>query len=339
MYDYHNNLTAGARGVVAVVGLAVRPQAGLVLPGGPRRRHDRGDLRRRQPRDLVAGHAGDGVRRLAGVRPAEPRPRPDRDRVRLPVGRLGPDRPGGVPVPLLHEPAVPDPRPRLLPRRAVARRVAADVALRTVAAGVAILGPGDPLAPRPARCAASSAWTGRSRTPQACPPIIPEFVAHRPDAAIAVVVGVSCCVVVRLFIDSGRDGATCPDGSASAAALLPARPRSPAGRSSGSLVAIRRSCRRRARSSTTARSRSSRVALIVALPRSRSLAVFVATARDARRFVVGVVVGGGRLVRRRLPELLAPCRCRPSIANVYQGVLPTYLYPFQFPVNNRSRAS
>ena len=33
-----------ARGVVAVVGLAVRPQARVVLPGGLRRIHDRGDL-------------------------------------------------------------------------------------------------------------------------------------------------------------------------------------------------------------------------------------------------------------------------------------------------------
>ena len=40
----------GARRLVAVVGLAVRPQAGLVLPGGLRRQHHRRDLRRRQPR-------------------------------------------------------------------------------------------------------------------------------------------------------------------------------------------------------------------------------------------------------------------------------------------------
>ena len=37
MYDYHNNLRATHAGGVAVVGLAARPQAGLVLPGGLRR--------------------------------------------------------------------------------------------------------------------------------------------------------------------------------------------------------------------------------------------------------------------------------------------------------------
>ena len=34
MYDYHNGLTVAAPGVVAVVGVAVRPQARVVLPGG-----------------------------------------------------------------------------------------------------------------------------------------------------------------------------------------------------------------------------------------------------------------------------------------------------------------
>ena len=49
---------ARARRVVALVGLAVRPQAGLVLPGLLRRQHGGVDLRRRQPRDLVAGDPG-----------------------------------------------------------------------------------------------------------------------------------------------------------------------------------------------------------------------------------------------------------------------------------------
>ena len=43
-----------APGVVAVVGVAVRPQAGVVLPGLVRGRDDGGHLRRRQPRHLVA---------------------------------------------------------------------------------------------------------------------------------------------------------------------------------------------------------------------------------------------------------------------------------------------
>ena len=114
----------GAPGLVAVVGLAVRPQARVVLRGGLRRRHLRLDLRRRQPRGLVAGRAGAGVRRLAGVPAPERGAGPDRDRVRVPVDLLGAHRPRRVPVPLLHGAAVRVPGPRLLPRRAVARDVA-----------------------------------------------------------------------------------------------------------------------------------------------------------------------------------------------------------------------
>ena len=78
------------RGVVAVVGLAARPEAGLVLPGGPGRWDDRGDLRRRQPRRLVVRDPGARLRRVAGVHPAQPGPRPDHHRVRVPVGVVGP---------------------------------------------------------------------------------------------------------------------------------------------------------------------------------------------------------------------------------------------------------
>ena len=79
-----------ARRVVAVVGVAVRPQAGLVLPGGLRRQHDRRDLRRRQPRHLVARPAGARLRGVAGVRAAEPAARADHDRLRRASGCPGP---------------------------------------------------------------------------------------------------------------------------------------------------------------------------------------------------------------------------------------------------------
>jgi Gpi18-like mannosyltransferase len=62
------------------------------------------------------------------------------------------------------------------------------------------------------------------------------------------------------------------------------------------------------------------------------LAVFVATARDARRFVVGIVtaaVGWFLLVYPNFSALPLPT----VVANAYQGVLPTYPYPFQFPSN------
>jgi cytochrome bd-type quinol oxidase subunit 2 len=62
------------------------------------------------------------------------------------------------------------------------------------------------------------------------------------------------------------------------------------------------------------------------------LAVFVATARDARRFVVGLVVaavGWFLVVYPNFSALPLPT----VVANAYQGLLPTYPYPFQFPSN------
>ncbi|MFL5775277.1 MAG: phospholipid carrier-dependent glycosyltransferase [Chloroflexota bacterium] len=62
------------------------------------------------------------------------------------------------------------------------------------------------------------------------------------------------------------------------------------------------------------------------------LAVFVLTARDARRFVVGMVsaaVGWFLVVYPNFAALPLPT----VIANAYQGILPTYPYPFQFPSN------
>jgi hypothetical protein len=62
------------------------------------------------------------------------------------------------------------------------------------------------------------------------------------------------------------------------------------------------------------------------------LAAFVATSRDARRFVVGMVtaaIGWFLIVYPNFAALPLPT----VIANAYQGVLPTYPYPFQFPSN------
>jgi hypothetical protein len=77
------------------------------------------------------------------------------------------------------------------------------------------------------------------------------------------------------------------------------------------------------------------VALILSIP-AVLIALFVATARDARRFVIGglvAVVGWFVVVYQNISALPLPT----AIANVYQGVLPTYLYAFQFPVNTTAR--
>ncbi len=75
------------------------------------------------------------------------------------------------------------------------------------------------------------------------------------------------------------------------------------------------------------------IALLLGLLLGVPLAVFVLTARDARRFVVGVVVAIIAWFMIEYPNFSA-LPLPTAIANVYQGVLPTYLYAFQFPVNN-----
>ena len=76
---------------------------------------------------------------------------------------------------------------------------------------------------------------------------------------------------------------------------------------------------------------SIRVPLLLA-----ALAVIVATARDARRFVAGVlaaVVAEFVVFYPNLSALPLPA----AFATSYQGVLPTYVYPFQFPVSTVDR--
>ena len=80
MYHYHNNLTAAHAACSPWWAWPLDLKPVWFYQGGFA--GDRGrDLRRRQHRHLVAGHPGDGIRRLAGVPPPEPRPRPRPDRL------------------------------------------------------------------------------------------------------------------------------------------------------------------------------------------------------------------------------------------------------------------
>jgi hypothetical protein len=58
----------------------------------------------------------------------------------------------------------------------------------------------------------------------------------------------------------------------------------------------------------------------------------VATARDTRRFVAGVVLACLAWFVIWYPNL-SGLPLPSTIVNAYQGLLPTYLYAFQFPVN------
>jgi hypothetical protein len=77
------------------------------------------------------------------------------------------------------------------------------------------------------------------------------------------------------------------------------------------------------------------IAFIIGLPLAY-LAATVLAARDARRFVIGLlsaVVAWFAVVYPNISALPLPS----VVVNAYQGLLPTYLYAFQFPVSTADR--
>ena len=78
------------------------------------------------------------------------------------------------------------------------------------------------------------------------------------------------------------------------------------------------------------------IALIAAIP--LALVGFqVVTARDARRFAAGFVLAAGIWFVVLYPNIAA-LPLPSALVNAYQGILPTYLYAFQFSVNTLDRS-
>ena len=78
------------------------------------------------------------------------------------------------------------------------------------------------------------------------------------------------------------------------------------------------------------------IAVVVLLALS-PVAAYVATARDSRRFVLGALGAMAIWFVLWYPNI-AGLPLPVALHNAYQGFLPTYLYPFQFAVNNADRA-
>ncbi|MEI7744244.1 MAG: phospholipid carrier-dependent glycosyltransferase, partial [Chloroflexota bacterium] len=78
------------------------------------------------------------------------------------------------------------------------------------------------------------------------------------------------------------------------------------------------------------------IALVVAVPLG-IVAIQVVTARDARRWVAGYVASAALWFVVLYPNISA-LPMPSTIVNVYQGILPTYLYAFQFGVNTVDRS-
>ena len=78
------------------------------------------------------------------------------------------------------------------------------------------------------------------------------------------------------------------------------------------------------------------IALLVAIPLAL-VGLQVITARDSRRFVVGFVLAAGVWFVILYPNIAA-LPLPSTLVNAYQGILPTYLYAFQFSVNTLDRS-
>jgi hypothetical protein len=162
---------------------------------------------------------------------------------------------------------------------------------------------------------------------QACPPLIPQFVLTAQTLGLAVVICIAVIVFLRQLsaLDDGDPGKgavrqLAPLGATAVGALvglfivrlLPVDPVLKLDRIPVEPVAV-----------------------ILGLPLFL-LALYVATARDGRRFVVGAItaiLGWFVVVYPNISGLPLPA----TIASAYQGILPTYLYAFQFPVNTVAR--
>jgi hypothetical protein len=164
---------------------------------------------------------------------------------------------------------------------------------------------------------------------QACPALIPDFVLTARTAGLALAVGLGLLFVIRGFLDlerpedEDRAGAARGFGTLAitvvlivvALAAVSVLPDAPVLTLRGVPVEP--------------------IAAFVAIPLAY-LAFQVLGARDARRFVGGTIVATVATSAIFYPNLAAlPL---PSvIVNAYQGVIPTYLYAFQFPVNTIPR--
>lgn len=198
--------------------------------------------------------------------------------------------------------------------------------LARLAAGLAIVGPALLwLFARPL-CAVVGVERANPGS-QACPPLIPQFVLTGQTLALALVVGVSVLVVLRqLGSLDGRHGRGAvrqlvPLAATTLVALV-------------ALFAVRQIPD--APVLSLAGVPVEPIVLLVGLPLAL-LAALVATARDARRFAAGIVTAAVAWFVVLYPNIAA-LPLPSTIANAYQGILPTYLYAFWFPVNTVDRS-
>ncbi|MEP6639976.1 MAG: hypothetical protein ABJC39_11545, partial [Chloroflexota bacterium] len=166
---------------------------------------------------------------------------------------------------------------------------------------------------------------------QACPAVIPELVLTQRTAVVAVVFGIGLFFIVRRFLAFDSH-----DSAEPARDQLTDAYRSLFLTGLGLVVALLVVALIPDTAILTLNGIPVEpIALIVGIPLGY-LALQVLASRDARRFVVGLVVavvGWFAILYPNISALPLPA----AIVAAYQGILPTYLYAFQFPVSTVTR--
>jgi hypothetical protein len=167
---------------------------------------------------------------------------------------------------------------------------------------------------------------------QACPAVIPDATLTLRTAAVAIIAGVGLILVLLRFVafDTLRDEESDPrrmtaalrslilTGAGALAALIAATVLLP----ETVLVSL-------------TNVPVEPIAMVVAVPLAY-LGLQILASRDGRRFVVGLVVatvGWFAILYPNISALPLPS----NVVAAYQGILPTYLYAFQFPVSTVTR--
>ena len=167
---------------------------------------------------------------------------------------------------------------------------------------------------------------------QACPAVIPDATLTLRTAAVAIIAGVGLILVLLRFVafDALRDEESDPrrmtaalrslilTGAGALAALVAATVLLP----ETVLVSL-------------TNVPVEPIAMVVAVPLAY-LGLQILASRDGRRFVVGLVVatvGWFAILYPNISALPLPS----NVVAAYQGILPTYLYAFQFPVSTVTR--
>ena len=202
-------------------------------------------------------------------------------------------------------------------------------ALARIAAGVAIVGPAVMWILARPLCAVVDVLAVNPGS-QACPAVIPDAVVTARTAALALAVGLGVLLLLRRFLEFERGD----DGSARRGTIT------------GYLwvavttVAVIAAMILASLLPETPLLNLTNVPVeplaVIALIPLGYLALQVLAARDARRFVVGFLVaaiGWFAVLYPNISALPLPS----AMVNAYQGILPTYLYAFQFPVSKVDR--